>query len=288
MARVFDFDDVSLHAETWGDSRDSLVVALHGFPDTPHTFRHLGPHLANRGYYVVAPYMRGYAPSSLSRSGSYQIVALAADALAIRDAIGDDRSVLIGHDWGAAATYPALALSPARFRRAVTMAVPPPPLMARAFTNFHQLRRSWYMFFLLHRLSDVVVPLDNYEFIRELWREWSPGYAGDDDAQRAIEALSSPENLGAALEYYRSMLGSGSPKNPAYDHLAAVSQSRPLTPQLYLHGRQDGCISSRVLIDPLAHLGPGSRIEIIDDVGHFLHLEKPEVVHALIDDFLDE
>src|ERR1700730_10721104 len=81
-----------------------LVLCLHGFPDTAHTWRHLLPELAGAGYHAVAPWMRGYAPTGIPADGCYQTGALATDACALHDALGGDgRAVLIGHDWGAAA-----------------------------------------------------------------------------------------------------------------------------------------------------------------------------------------
>ena len=81
--------DVTLHAAphtvrlsclAWGPAGGPLVVALHGFPDTAWTWRHLGPHLAARGHRVVAPFLRGYAPSDLPADGCHHVGALMADA----------------------------------------------------------------------------------------------------------------------------------------------------------------------------------------------------------------
>jgi len=82
-----------------GSSRDPLALCLHGFPDTAHTWRHLLPALAGAGYHAVAPWMRGYAPTSIPSDGAYQVGALASDACALHEALGgDDRAVLVGHD----------------------------------------------------------------------------------------------------------------------------------------------------------------------------------------------
>ena len=77
-----------------------LALCLHGFPDTAHTWRHLLPALAGAGFRSVAPFMRGYAPTSVPPDGRYQTGALALDANALHDALGgDDAAVIIGHDW---------------------------------------------------------------------------------------------------------------------------------------------------------------------------------------------
>src|SRR5215831_1910240 len=85
-----------------------LALCLHGFPDSAHTWRYLLPALARAGFRAVAPFMRGYAPTGIPVDGAYGIGALAADAVALHEALdGDDDAVLIGHDWGAEAAYPA-------------------------------------------------------------------------------------------------------------------------------------------------------------------------------------
>src|SRR5690349_2263747 len=106
-----------------GDGRP-LALCLHGFPDSAHSFRHLLPALADAGYHAVAPWMRGYAPTEVPADGRYQGGAIAADAIALHEALGGDGdAVIIGHDWGAVATYGAAAFAPERWRKVVTMAV---------------------------------------------------------------------------------------------------------------------------------------------------------------------
>ena len=106
---VVAFDDVTLQVTSHGPSDGALAVLLHGFPDTALTFRHLAPHLADLGYRVIVPSMRGYAPSSIASSQDYSVAALATDANRLHEYFGgDERALLVGHDWGSAAVYPAL------------------------------------------------------------------------------------------------------------------------------------------------------------------------------------
>ena len=97
-----------LHA---GDPSGPLALCLHGFPDSAHGWRHLLPALADAGYHAVAPFQRGYAPTSVPADGRYQTGALSVDANALHEALGGDgRAVIIGHDWGAPATFGAAVL----------------------------------------------------------------------------------------------------------------------------------------------------------------------------------
>jgi pimeloyl-ACP methyl ester carboxylesterase len=263
-----------------------LALCLHGFPDCAWGWRHLLPALADAGFRAVAPFMRGYAPTSTAPDGVYQTGALAADAVALHEALGGDESaVIIGHDWGAPATYGAASLAPERWRKVVGAAVPPGGALATAFLDYDQLRRSWYMFFFQHPLSDMVVPLDDLAFIDRLWADWSPGYDASDDLPRVKEALRDPANLAAAIGYYRATLGDG-PRSPDYDDGQAAAGQMPPQPLLYLHGRDDGCIAPSVAAGIESTLGEGSQMVVIDDAGHFMHLEQPELVNATIIDFL--
>lgn len=266
-----------------------LALCLHGFPDTAWGWRHLLPALADAGYRAVAPFQRGYAPSAVPADGVYQTGALAADAVALHEALGGDGdAVVIGHDWGAPAAYGAAVLAPERFRRVVGAAVPPGGAMAQAFLDPRQLRRSWYMFFFQHALADIVVPMDDLAFIGGLWEDWSPGYDHAEDLDHVRRALGDPANLAAALGYYRATLGDG-PRDPALDAAQAATSQMPSQPLLYLHGRADGCVGVDVATAAVPDLlGPGSRMEVVEDGGHFLQLEQPDLVNRLILSFLAE
>ncbi|MEN3274105.1 MAG: hypothetical protein V7636_2866 [Actinomycetota bacterium] len=281
-------NDVELAYLEWGPADGPLAVLLHGFPDSAHTWRLLGPELAAVGFHAVAPFMRGYAPSAVPADGRYQTGMLATDALSLRSVLGGDaRSVLVGHDWGASATWLAAVHGGTdAWARVVGMAVPPGGAMAADFMRYEQLQRSWYMFFFQHALSDLVVGMNDLAFIDGLWADWSPGHDATEDLALLKESLRAPENLAAALGYYRATL-SGVGVDPSLDAVQSAGGAPPPQPALYLHGRNDGCIG----VDVAAGAGDflttaGSRAETIDGAGHFLHLERPAEVNALITAFL--
>jgi pimeloyl-ACP methyl ester carboxylesterase len=267
--------------------RGPLALCLHGFPDSAWTYRYLLPALADAGYRAVAPFMRGYAPTAVPADGRYQTAALGLDACALHEALGGGSdAVLIGHDWGALAAYIAANHEPDRWARVVTMAVPPSGAVAGGFMSYAQLKRSWYMFFFQHGLADVVVGMDDLAFIDGLWADWSPGYDAREDLPHVKDALRDPANRAAALGYYRATL-SGVGVDPALDAVQGAGGEVTPQPTLYLHGRTDGCMGIEVAEAAPAFLtSEGSRMEVVDGVGHFLHVEAPEQVNRLIVDFI--
>jgi pimeloyl-ACP methyl ester carboxylesterase len=262
-----------------------LALCLHGFPDSAHTWRHLLPELAGMGFHAVAPFMRGYAPSALAADGCYQLGALVADAVALHGALdGDERAILIGHDWGAEAAYGAAAIAPDRWRRLVTIAVPPFALDQRIFSDYDQLKRLFYLFFMKTPAAAATIAANEMAFIDRLWQDWSPGFDTAEDVRNAKRCLREPGNLAAAIAYYQVEqpgLNRGAAGDPyAAEHEALLET--PGQPTLYLHGDRDGCIDVGLVGDAQRHLAPGSRMEIIEGSGHFPQLERPVAVKDLI------
>lgn len=252
-----------------------LVLCLHGFPDTAYTWQHLLPELASAGFRAVAPFMRGYAPTGVPADGLYSMSALAADAAALHDALGGDKdAVLIGSDWGAEATYAAGASTPDRWRRLVTLAIPPAGLDELLLSDYDQLKRFFYLFLLQDDsgLAEQVAAQDNMTFLDKLWQEWSPGFDGGEYLSRVKESLRAPEHLAAAIAYYRATSLGEFSDTPA----------RAPQPTLYLHGARDGCIGADLVRDAGEFLAPGSRLEFVEGAGHFLHVERPAEVNARI------
>lgn len=264
-----------------GDAGAPVVLVLHGFPDTPHTFAPLVEAVARAGYRVVAPWLRGYAPSPLA--GPYHLDALAADAVAWADALSPARPVaLVGHDWGAAITYAACARAPARFRAAVAMSVPHPAVFVRALATPAQLARSWYM--LAFQLPGAVrcASLGDFALVDLLWRTWSPGYrlpAALRDELHATLRASWP----APLLYYRAMT------RPPREAVARLRRrDRVAVPTLYLHGATDGCIGPAVGDGAERYFTGGYRRELVAGAGHFLAAEAPRAVADRVIAWLDD
>jgi pimeloyl-ACP methyl ester carboxylesterase len=283
---------VQLRALTWGPADAPIALCLHGFPDTAYSWRKVAPALVNAGWRVVAPFMRGYLPSSLPSDGSYHVGAVMDDALRVLDAAGPTgRDVFIGHDWGAIAAAGLAAMPDSPFSKAVIMSVP----LTAAFRPFgrlphsarlaaklpRQLLHSWYiMYFQLPWLPDRSASW----VIPRLWRQWSPGYHADEDLRYVDAAIGTPERWRAALGYYRATVRGSRPPDQ-YAELNKHWLQAPRLPTLYLHGTDDGCSEDytpwieRVLPDE-------SEVALIEHGAHFLQLDQPDVVARHIVDFI--
>jgi pimeloyl-ACP methyl ester carboxylesterase len=281
-----DLPAVSLSALTWGPESGSLAVLLHGFPDTAHTWRHLGPELAQAGWRVVAPFTRGYAPSGVPTDGSGHIAALMADAAGIHQAMGGGPdAVLIGHDWGAVTANALAAHGDSPFSRVVSMSVPPFPAV-RSIRLLQvlprQLRNSWYIGFnLLPRLPER----NTDRLVRKLWRDWSPGYDASADLRHVAAALPDRAHRKAAFGYYRALAGPFPPPRE-YRAWKGAEMRSPVVPTLYLHGADDGCLDPRLTERVAARLPAGSEVHLIPGAGHFVQLEQPDEVARLVLKFL--
>jgi pimeloyl-ACP methyl ester carboxylesterase len=270
---------------TFGDVDDTakpLAVLVHGFPDTPHTWRHLGPMLVDAGYRVVAPWLPGYREQA---TGPISVGTYVRHILDARNSHGgDERAVLIGHDWGAVAGYGAVVTAPAAFRVYVALAVPPTRALGAKLFRYRQLRRSFYVWFI-QQVGLAEPALLEPGFWESLWSDWSPGYDAAEDIA-AFRRHVTAQTIAGAVGPYRASF------NPEFADPTAIAEATasfgaPPIPTLYLHGADDGAMGAELLDDLAADVStylpaPGSAFELVDGVGHFLHLERPEVIGSKV------
>ncbi len=283
--------EVALKALSWGKPGNPVALCLHGFPDTAYGWRRVAPRLAAAGWHVVAPFLRGYAPSSIPADGSYHIGALMHDALRVHQAVGGTgRDVVIGHDWGALTATGLAAWPDSPFAKAVIMSVPPPAALRHVGATDRlvmagqlpaQLLRSWYIgYFQLPWLPDRSASW----VLPRLWRRWSPGYDAEEDLRHVDAAIGTPEGWRAALGPYRALRSVRVPER--YADLHSHWLQLPRLPSLYLHGRTDGCMSPTFTRWVEQALPPDSAVAVVEHAGHFLQLEQPEEVADRVLHFL--
>ncbi|MEL7045958.1 MAG: alpha/beta hydrolase [Pseudomonadota bacterium] len=260
-----------------------VVVLLHGFPDTYRSFDQQLPILAEAGYRAVSVSMRGYDPGNQPADRDFSQKELAADAVAVAEALASEPVHLVGHDWGAAVSYTAAAMAPQKFKSLTTMAVPHSGrFLVDMRRHPRQLRLSWYMgFFQLPAVPERILRRNDFAFLRWLWRQWSPTWDFScEDFAPVAECFAQPQVVECALAYYRAavdlpaLFGMG--RAPAILNVPV--------PTLAMTGSRDGCISSDVFeaMSQPKDFPAGLEVKRVDGAGHFLHRERPDVVNAAL------
>ena len=263
-----------------------LVVLLHGFPDTAHSWSHQMPALARAGYRAVAPYLRGYPPTEIPKDGFFDRGTLATDVAELIRALGGGEPVhLVGQDWGAGITYSVITAFPELVRRAVVMAVPHPAVTAKSVLDPRHVHRSFHWwFFQLPELPEKALVANDFAFVDYLWEYWSsPGYHDAAHLAEIKRMLAEPGALTATLAYYRAMFD---PRNidPKLEGLRR-SMERPIAvPTLAICGGDD--MRAELMGDQARYFTGPYRYEVVAGAGHFLHREKPAEVTRLVLDWL--
>ena len=263
-----------------------LVLMLHGWPDTAHTWSHQMPALAQAGYRVVAPFLRGYHPTAIPASGFYDKATLATDVAALIRVLGGGAPAhLVGQDWGAIISYAVLAAFPQQVRRAVVMAVPHPAEVARSMLIPRHVHRSFHWwFFQLPSLPERALLADDAAFIDYLWTYWTrPGHEDAAHIASIKAMLALPGVLTATLGYYRAMLDPGQ-GDPALADLRALMERPISVPTLALCGADD--LRAELMTDQARHFTGEYRYAEVAGAGHFLQREQPAEVTRLVLDWL--
>lgn len=248
---------------------------LHGFPDTPHTWDAVAPAVAAAGFRVVTPFTRGYAPTEIPAAEAYDSDTLARDALALIEALGEERAVLVGHDWGASAAYSAAGLAPERLRMLVTVAIPHPASIIPTPGAVWNVR---HFFSLSRRGAAARIRAGDMKHIDELVQRWSPGWnvpVGETDAVKT--AFREPGCLEAALGYYRALgpiLPKGQRQKVTVPSVAFAGTTDLLPLAAFERARR--CYADRYEVVAV----PG---------GHFMHREHPdpfssELIRVLVEE----
>src|SRR6516165_5839555 len=269
-----------------------LALCLHGFPDSPYTYRYLLPALAEAGYRAVAPFIRGFAPTELPDDRHHiHSSTMVADQMALHEALGGGSdAILIAHDWGAVGAWGAAGKEPDRWRRCVVLNTPPFAIFGENIVTYDQIKRSFYFwYFQNQRVAEDVIRADNFAFIDNIWADWSPGYDASEDLPKVKECISDPAHFKAALGYYWGQFDPNRFGSEEWAAEQAAAWGRDITqPTLYLHGTQDGChgMTQEQVNRVPDHCGPGSQSELIEGVGHFLMVQRPTDINKRILEFL--
>ncbi|HEY2428335.1 MAG TPA: alpha/beta hydrolase [Acidimicrobiales bacterium] len=265
-----DSGGVGIEYDVTGQGRP--VLLLHGFPDTGRLWRNQVPALAEAGYQVIVPDLRGYGRSDKPNDvDAYNMLMLAGDAAAVLDDAGVERAHVVGHDWGAALAWTLGAFVPDRVDHLVALSVGHP--MAFRETGFEQREKSWYML------------LFQFEGVAEEWlsangwanfREW----ARHPDVDGVIADLEADSSLTPGLNWYRANV-------PPQALVAPAIEFPPVAaPTMGVWSSGDFALTEKQMQDSAAHVSGPWRYERVDGPGHWMQLEAPDAVTRLLLDFL--
>jgi pimeloyl-ACP methyl ester carboxylesterase len=254
-----------------------LVLLLHGFPDNAWTWSHQLLAFAASGYRAVAPFMRGYPPTEPAPDGAYDMATLGGDVAALIDALGDRPAYVIGHDWGAIATYGAVATNPESIKRAAVIALGHPSTFGAVLASPELAHRSFHIwYFQLDRIEEVVRET-GFAMIDYLWQLWSPpGHEDREHIERVKRETLAPEGaLEAALSYYRDL------SKLRFQPEVVAQMTQPVAiPMLAIFGENDA--GAALSEGEEAHFTGGYRREIVAGAGHFVQRERPEATTRIL------
>jgi pimeloyl-ACP methyl ester carboxylesterase len=272
-----------------GPADGKVVILLHGWPSDVHDYDGVVPQLAELGYRVLVPWLRGFGATrfldaATPRSG--QQAALGADVRDFMDALGISSAILVGYDWGGRAACVVAALWPERVLGLVAITGYGIQDIAAASRpgTVEQEHRYWYQWYFQTDRGRTGLAANRTELARRLWRLWSPNWAFDEAAlQTTAASFDNPGFVDVTIQSYRHRYGNA-PGDPAYDSLEAKLATQPAigVPVVVLHGEDDG-------VGAPAGSIPRDRLftrllerRLIPRAGHFLSRENPDDVVAAV------
>ena len=261
------------------------VILLHGFPDDALAYEQVAPRLAAAGMRVLMPWLRGCGPTrfrdpATPRSG--QQAALGADLLGFMDALGIERAVLGGYDWGGRAACVVAALWSARVRALVSVtgyniqniaAAAHPALPV-------QEQRYWYQWYFQTERGRAGLQAHRAALARLLWQAWSPNWAfAEAGFARTAASFDNQDFVAVVIQSYRHRYAAA-PGDPAFAAIERqLAAGPPITvPTVILHGAADQVTPAAEAAAEAAHFTGPMRRHVIARVGHFLPREAPGVM----------
>lgn len=269
-----ELSEVTLDVEVSGDG--PAVLLVHGFPDSHHLWRHQVAALTAAGYRCVAPTLRGFGASDRPEGGheAYHPAKHVGDMLELLAHLEIDRVHLVGHDWGSGIVQGLAQVAPERVASLSILSVGHIASIREA--GFEQKQRSWYMIlFQFPGIAEDWLTRDDFANVREMLGEHP-------DAAEILDRLRAPGALTAALNIYRAGL-------PVEVQFGPAQPVPPLPgPVLGVWSTGDLFLTEQSMTGTAKHVDGSWRYERVESAGHWLQLDQPDRVNALLLDFLAE
>jgi pimeloyl-ACP methyl ester carboxylesterase len=261
---------VGIEYEVTGEGRP--VVLLHGFPDSGRLWRNQVPALADAGFQVIVPDLRGYGRSDKpAEVQAYALGTIVGDVAAVIGDAGAERAHVVGHDWGAGVAWALALFAPERVDHLVAMSVGHPATFRAG--GFEQHEKSWYMLlFQFAGIAEEWLSADDWANFRA-WSEHP-------DADATIAALERNESLTPGLNYYRANV-------PPESYLRREFELPPVqAPTMGVWSSGDSALGEGQMTRSAAGVAGPWRYERVDGAAHWMQLEAPDAVNGLLVDFL--
>jgi pimeloyl-ACP methyl ester carboxylesterase len=308
---------IDLNVAVAGLPDDPLVMCVHGWPESWHSWSNQMEHLTDRGYRVAAMDVRGYGGSSRPQPvEAYRLLELCGDVAAVVETLSPDRpAILIGHDWGSPTVYNTARAFPHLVRAVAGMSVPylpaspgdPMELWNALYTD-----RFFYMkYFQEPGVAEAAFESDLPAALRKVYFAASADAPSDlwfteqPDGAAMLDFLvdpdpappwMQPERFAPVIEANtgRSTHGWFNRYRAQYldgDDLSAVGPPNVQQPACFIGGAEDivrKFVPGLDLFDVAdAALDDTRGVTLIDGAGHWVHQEKPAQANAALDEFLD-
>jgi pimeloyl-ACP methyl ester carboxylesterase len=313
--RLIETNGIQMHVVEKGAG--PLVLLCHGFPESWYSWRHQIQALAEAGFHVVAPDMRGYgqteAPAAIDQ---YSMPHLVGDMVGLLDALGENTAVIAGHDWGGPVAWYSAVMRPDRFRAVIGLSVPyrprgkvrPTSVMPRTDDAvFYQLHfqppgvaeaeleedvRASIRSVVLQNSGEAPAGRDNFGMVSKLGGMRAglkagslaplPGWLTDADVDFYVGEFSRTGFRGG-LNWYRNI-------DRNWEMLAPFAGSRVSVPALYVVGERDLVLTfpgAKEMVANLRTVVPQLRQTImLPDCGHWTQQERPDAVNTAMIGFL--
>jgi len=272
-----------------GPTGGPVAVLLHGFPYDIHSYVDVAPRLAGQGCRVIVPYLRGFGPTrfldpAIPRSGEQ--AAIGADLMALMDALGIERAVLAGYDWGGRAANVVAALWPQRCAGLVSVNSYQIQDIARAMVPLQPEPEAalWYQYYFQLVRGRAGLTANRREIARILWRQWSPNWNFDQATfERTVQAHDNPDYVDVVIHSYRHRFGLAE-GDPQYADLQRRLAALPAitVSTITLDGDADGIMPPTDGTASAAKF-TGRRIHrVIERAGHNLAQEEAQAFAAAV------
>lgn len=246
------------------------LLLLHGFPDSAEVWRFQIPALAEAGYRVIAPDLRGFGRSEAPAGrAAYRMERILGDVLGLLAALEIRAPVaVVGHDWGAAVGWLLCLQHPQRVAKLAALSVGHPAAYRSA--GLRQKLKGWYILaFQWKGVAERMVAADGFRFLRRV-------QPTAEDGRRWVADLSRPGRLTAALDWYRANL------RP----FLRASFPEAQVPVMGVFSTRDPALTEEQMTGSARHVRAEWRYVRMEGVGHWLQIERPEETTALLLDWL--